>query len=90
MKRKQKQTKDLKSIPIKNIYVLGLIDSVALSYQSKIQTKYPICKYNVIGLFYSIYLYVIIVQIRQNIHKCILKTMNISEISLTLYHVICR
>ena len=35
-------------------YVLGLIDSVSLFYQSKIQTKYPKCKYKVIDLFDSI------------------------------------
>ena len=54
MNRKQKQTKYPKSIPIKNIYVLGLIDSVSLFYQSKNQTKYPKCKYKGIGLFDSI------------------------------------
>ena len=39
---------------MKNIYVLGLIDSVSSLYQSKNQTKYPKCKYKGIGLFDSI------------------------------------
>ena len=54
MKRKQKHTKYPKSIPIKHMYILGLIDSVSLFYQSTNQTKYPKCKYKGIGLFDSI------------------------------------
>ena len=37
MRREEKQANYPKSITIKNIYVLGLIDSVLLFYQSKNQ-----------------------------------------------------
>ena len=57
MKRKQKQTKYPKSMPINNMYVLGLIDSVFLFYQSKNKTKYPKCKYKGKRLFDSISLF---------------------------------